>query len=105
MVPLLSTSVCPECGVNPRRAPGRRCAECHSAYMRDFRKSHGGEYSYTGNLAKAKSQIRSMIRSRISRGTLERLPCDRCGLKEADIYVVDYRKPLKSLKFRCKGCR
>jgi len=100
-----SFSSCPECGQRPRRARGRRCSECHAAYMRQYRENHGGEYLYLGKRAKKRAKIRSMLRSRIARGSLKRLPCDRCGHKQAAMRVENYAKPLESLIFRCLGCR
>lgn len=89
--------VCAKCGIQPRRPTHRYCNGCHAGYMRRWRKTH----PLTAE-QKMKDNARSYAGVYLSRGKIERKPCEVEGCtRKAQMHHDDYTKPLE-LRWRCR---
>lgn len=85
------------CQCGQENASGqRKCLQCHSAYMREWRKTHRlkGE-------ARMKMNARSYLHVYVKRGKVDRLTCEKCGAV-AQAHHDDYSKPLQ-VRWLCKA--
>jgi len=84
------------CGSFNDRHPARYCTECHSKYMREWRKTHKLNPVQT-----LKDRCRSYAGSYLRRGKIKKQPCIRCGSKDVIMHWKDYNKPLE-IDWLCK---
>ena len=90
--------LCIKCGKEPRRAEGkgRWCKFCHSAYVREWRRTHT-----VTEKQRIRGNARSYLRVYIRRGKIAKGICEVCGDPETVGHHDDYTKPLK-VKWLCK---
>ena len=74
------------CG-SPQCQGPRDCNLCHAAYMREWRR-RGREKCAD----RVKVNARAIVKMRVRRGKMKRMPCETCG-DEAQAHHVDYSKP------------
>jgi len=84
------SKLCGKCNKPNDRFPNRYCTECHSKYMREWRKTH-----IMTPEQKKKDSCRSYAGSYLKRGKIKRKPCEECGAKKVMIHHKDYDKPLE----------
>ena len=77
-----------KCG-NQCRSGQKNCQECHSAYMRAWRKTHP-----MSEEQKKKDNCRSYAGTYLRRGKLKKSPCIVCG-ENAEMHHDNYDKPLE----------
>lgn len=89
---------CSNCGVEHDRAGYRYCADCHAAYMRDWRKTHELNEAH-----KKRAAARSYAKVYKKRGKLVPLPCQKCGCAESEMHHPDHELPLYVI-WLCRPC-
>jgi len=90
---------CSKCKIRPRKNQGksRYCLECHSAYMKEWRKTHPlSEKQYQ------KEKARAYAREYLKRGKIQKKHCERCDSWQSQMHHPDYSKPLKVVWLCCK---
>lgn len=82
------TRHCGKCGVGHERTGQRYCADCHAAYMREWRKTHT-----LSPAAQSRDDARHVAARRKSRGTIVPRPCQVCGDDRVEMHHIDHEKP------------
>lgn len=104
----------------PRTCSCGECQKCrHREYMREWyatrpgyaadmaRKHRSARTAYemeryrTDEVFRAKKMARMRVNTAVSRGKLERQPCETCGAPEAEAHHHDYKKPME-VTWLCK---
>ena len=88
---------CSKCSGRHDRQNQRYCADCHAAYMRDWRKTHPLTPEQ-----KRKDNARSYANTYKKRGKLVPLPCT-CGSMRVQMHHPDYDRPL-DVVWMCRPC-
>lgn len=80
---------CSKCKINPQRPKARYCLSCHSANMREWRKTHP-----LNPEQKKKDICRSYTSVLIKRGKITKSPCETIHCEEkAEAHHPDYNNP------------
>jgi hypothetical protein len=92
--------LCPRCNEREarRRDKGHYCLPCHSAWMREWRKTHP-----MSEEQRRKDTARSYAHQYLKRGKIQRQPCRICGAAKAEMHHDDYSKPLE-IDWLCRPC-
>lgn len=97
---------CSRCGKSRRGRKGRYCADCHAAYMREWRQA-GREKTSPARQPKPDRGLnhntRSYTRAYIGRGIIEVEPCLACGAGKAEVHHHDYTNPF-DISWLCRPC-
>lgn len=92
---------CPTCEAQHRRSQAY-CEDCHAAYMRRWRQGRTQDPDQ-----RMKANARAYANVYLSRGKLQRQPCEDCGVEHADqpvrMHHEDYSKPLE-VTWLCDWC-
>lgn len=89
------SDLCYSCHKNKKMGPrSKYCRECHSANMREWRKTHK-----LSGVAKKKDAVRSYLNTYVKRGNISPpKACERCGISsKLHAHHYDYNKPLTVL--------
>lgn len=87
----------PVCGCgSPALAGQAYCAECHAAYMREWRRDNP-----LNEEQKRKDIARSKVNVYVKRGKITKTPCPCCGSAEVKARILDYADPLHSVEWLC----
>ena len=87
-----------KCG-KTRRSPGQAyCLTCHAKNMREFRASH----PLTEEQRK-RANCRAYAKVYLTRGKIEKKPCETCGNPNSQMHHTDYSQPLK-IMWLCRRC-
>lgn len=84
---------CSKCGneiEKSRHGKQRYCKSCHAEYMRLHRPKHRDLPDHR----RVKANARSYANVYIKRGTLKKMPCEKCGEPKSQMHHDDYSKPL-----------
>ena len=92
----MKETLCSRCKASVERENQRYCLSCHSAYMRQYRKTHK-----LSEEQRKKGIIRSKVKMRVRRGKLKKLPCEICGEQKVHAHHDDYRRPY-DIRWLCK---
>lgn len=85
------------CKCGKPNAPSKHyCAECHAAYMRDWRLTHPLTETQT-----IRGRARSVANAAQHDGRLVPQPCEICGTQETEKHHDDYDKPL-DVRWLCR---
>lgn len=81
-----------------RRSGQRYCLGCHSAHMREWRKTH-----FLSKEARRKDNVRSLAAYALKTGKIKKKPCETAGCNRIDVVMhhPDYSRPLY-VKFHCE---
>ena len=94
--------LCALCNVEPKRRSRNRvqsyCVKCHAADIRSFRETH----PLTAD-QRFKMHARAYAKVYLSRGKLQRKPCQSCGSPDSQMHHADYSKPL-GVEWLCRVC-
>jgi len=77
-----------------------RCAECHTTYEREWRKTGRKP---RGDAEKFKDRARAMARDAVKVGKLIQQPCSKCGDPKTQKHHEDYARPL-DVVWLCRRC-
>ena len=77
-----------KCGKQQRKG-GRYCVDCHSLYMREWRKTN-----LLTPEQKVKDTCRSYANVYLRRGKIKKESCIICGSIDSQMHHEDYSKPL-----------
>lgn len=81
---------CPKCGIEHARNGQRLCADCHAAYMREWRKTHPLNDGH-----RKRDGARSVASVYLRRGVLQHRPCEVCGDPDSQMHHPDHELPLQ----------
>lgn len=85
------------CKCGKPNAPSKKyCAECHAAYMRNWRTTHP-----LTEAQRRKDNARSIANVNQGRGKLKPQPCEKCGSDDVEKHHDDYDKPL-TVRWLCR---
>lgn len=90
--------VCSCCGHENDRPAQRYCAGCHSAYMREWRKTHP-----MGEGQRFRDNCRSYAGVYRKRGAIPKQPCTVCGSADSEMHHPDHEQPLQ-VTWLCRPC-
>jgi len=90
---------CSKCGQPRDRIGQRYCRGCHAANMRATRP----KCSELIGEAYKRQNARSYTRVYVSRGKIEKKPCEVCGDMFSQVHHEDYNKPLE-IRWLCRPC-
>ncbi len=83
----------------------RKNAEKFREYDRKYYQEHKGEWKKRQEKSKEKYpekwKARNKLRGEVRKGTIKRLPCEKCGKTPSDGHHEDYEKPLE-VKWLCR---
>ena len=77
---------------------GRYCADCHAAYMRDWRITNRLEGE-----ARKRADARSYANTYKKRGLIEQKPCEVCGNANSQMHHPDHELP-RDVVWLCRPC-
>lgn len=81
---------------NDRISGQRWCAECHAAYMRDWRKDNP-----ISDEQRRRNIARVTVNVYVKRGKLQKTACPCCGALDVKARILDYSDPLHSVEWLC----
>jgi len=67
---------------------GKYCRQCHNAYMREWRKTHGPTDEDI-----RKGKVRARTRYLVKKGVIKKESCDVCADSTVQAHHPDYSKP------------
>ena len=82
----------------PNDRKGRYCADCHAAYMRDWRITNKLEGE-----SRKRDTARSYANVYKKRGLIERKPCEICGERKSQMHHPDHELPTVVV-WLCRPC-
>src|SRR5258708_23011340 len=95
---MIIVQYCSNCKIEHTRQGQRYCVDCHSAYMREWRKTHP-----LNEDEKYKDNCRSAANAYKKRGHLIQKPCRICWDPDSQMHHPDYDRPLE-VEWLCRPC-
>lgn len=87
--------ICSKC-LKSHERNHRYCADCHAAYMREWRRSLSAEQKH-------KDSVRSYAGVYKRRGMIEQENCRICASDQSEMHHPDYAWPL-AVEWLCRPC-